>query len=114
MTTLTTIVLAARIGTTVNTPDGPLTKAHGGWSIEAEARANAIAEPGTPEWRSAIGPHIRATLTADGRGARTDAWCPCTPERPMETWVRYERWTDQGRVGHGYVCPVCRCVTQTG
>lgn len=54
-----------------------------------------------------------AVLTADGRGARYDAWCDCPQSPAGESWVYYERWTAEF-VRHGFLCPACRKITQTG
>ncbi|MFD9964905.1 hypothetical protein [Amycolatopsis sp. NPDC058986] len=109
-------ILAADLRTVVDTPDGRLVKARGGWSKQkcehADRAANVSSDP--KGWAAALGPHEHATLTADGRGARTDSWCQCEPEPTAETWIRYERWTMQGRAVHGYLCPGCRGLTQTG
>jgi hypothetical protein len=109
-------ILAATLGTAVDTVDGPLIKCRGGWPRETSERANAVVDPATDRqgWLAALGPHEHATLTSDGRGARTDSWCQCTPVPAIESCVRYERWTTQGRTAHGYLCPTCRHITQTG
>jgi hypothetical protein len=109
-------ILAAPIGTVLQTPDGPLIKASGGWSKETGDRADAVADPATDlgRWRAALGPHEDAILTADRPGGRLDSWCTCRPRPQLESWIRYEHWTTVGRVGHGYLCPVCRAITQTG
>jgi hypothetical protein len=62
----------------------------------------------------ALGPHEEATLTVDGRAAYVNGWCACPASPPAEEWIRYERWTDQGRAGHGYVCARCRFLTRAG
>lgn len=84
----------------------------GGWSKDDADRADAAAEPGSDAWKAALGPYRYAILTADGRGAIRDRWCECgvTGER----WVQYEVWTAEGRERHGFVCPDCRKLTQTG
>lgn len=103
-------ILAARVGTTVDTFDGPLTKNHGGWPKEAGARADAAGEAGSPEWYEALGRHETATLTSDGRGAIVEGWCSCGAHGQ----ARYERWSARGREAHGFVCSSCRFLTQTG
>jgi hypothetical protein len=109
-------ILAAPVGSILETPDGPLTKTIGNWSKEAGDRADAAANAATePErWRTALGPHEDAILTADRGNSRLDSWCTCRPDPDLETWIRYEHWTAVGRVGHGYLCPDCRAITQTG
>ena len=109
-------MLAAPIGAVLDTPDGPLVKTSGGWSKETTDRANVIADTTTePEaWQTALGPHEHAELTTDGRSAHLDTWCTCPNPSPLEAWIRYEHWTTTGRAGHGYLCPTCRMITQTG
>ncbi|PZG12988.1 hypothetical protein C1I95_24580 [Micromonospora craterilacus] len=102
-------ILATSVGQMVDT----LIKVHGGWSADAAARADATAEPGTDEWRNALGPHEDATLTADGRPAATGGWCTC-PAVGDDEWVRYERWSARGREAHGYVHAGCRALVQAG
>lgn len=101
----------------VDVADG-LIKCGGGWTAEDAARADRVAQPDwtREQWLAQLGPHKDATLTGDGRGARTDAWCSCpaAATRRDDAWVRYERWTAVGRVAHGYVHNVCRMVLQTG
>jgi hypothetical protein len=109
-------ILAAPIGTVLQTPDGPLIKTSGGWPKETGDRADAAADPATDlgRWRAALGPHEDAILTADSGIGRLDSWCICRVPAGLETWVRYQHWTAEGRAGHGYLCPVCRAITQTG
>lgn len=103
--------LATKVGRTVDTFDGPLTKHHGSWSAEATARADAVAgKVGAKEWRAALGPHAEATLTGDGQAAIVRGWCDCSAVEQ----VRYERWSARGREAHGFVCKTCRRLTQTG
>jgi len=72
------------------------------------------ARRGVPEDPNDGSPAAEAILTADGRGARIGAWCADAGHDPGgERWVYYERWTG-GDVRHGYVCPACRKLTQTG
>lgn len=110
-------ILAAPVGSRVDTFDTPLTKVDGRWSPEAARRADAVADPATDPtaWVAALGPHEHATLTADGRQAINIGWCTCDHQYPDgATWVRYERWSGRGQEAHGYVCPTCRRLTQTG
>jgi hypothetical protein len=105
-------ILAAKVGSKVETFDGPLTKNSGQWSQEASRKASAVAAEGTPEWAAAARkiPHETATLTSDGRGAMVKGWCACGGTEQ----VRYERWSARGREAHGFVCTTCRYLTQTG
>jgi hypothetical protein len=107
-------IMAAPIGAAIDSPDGPLVKTSARWSKATGERADAAAcTAADPEtWLAALGPHEHATLTADGHGVRP-GWCSC-PDTRLKTWVRYELWTIQGRTGHGYICPTCRLLTQTG
>lgn len=105
-------ILAAPLNQAIETPDGPLTKSHGTWSAEASQRADAAGEVASDEWWAALGPHSEATLTGDGRGVVTTGWCTDNPS--ADTWVRYERYSDRGREAHGFVCPDCRRLVQTG
>lgn len=106
-------VLAARIGATVETFDGPLTKNSGTWAPGATRRASAVAAEGTEEWARIARtiPHEEATATSDGRGVVTKGWCSCGGGVEQ---VRYERWSARGREAHGFVCKTCRSLTQTG
>jgi hypothetical protein len=105
---LAAAILAAPVGTQI----AHLTKNHGGWDAATAARADATAAAGTQEWRDALGTHQTATLTSDGRGARRDMWCECGT--PGARWVRYEAYTAAGQDAHGFICPDCRGITQTG
>jgi hypothetical protein len=107
-------ILAAPLNQVIETPNGPLIKCGGTWAKGTDVLADAIAEPGTPEWLAALGPHTAATLTSDGRGAEPSAWCSHHP--PALEWVRYERWSPRGCEAHGYVCPRenCRQLVQSG
>lgn len=111
-------ILSARMVATIITADGPLIKCAAGWTAESGARADAAADPVAQpaEWLAALGPHDHVTLTQDGRTVHTDGWCGCATasESEGDNWVRYERWTPEGRLAHGYVCPDCRHITQTG
>jgi len=107
--------LAMPMGSTVDTPDGPLTVAGGAWTPQAAARADAAGPPGTGVWLDALGPRdLEVRLTADGRNVDTRSWCQCTPQPGWDRWVRYERWTPEGRKAHGWACPGCRHLVQSG
>lgn len=108
------LILAAPLGAIIDTPNGPLIKAYGGWSAEAAARADSAAEPGSPKWLSLLGTHERASLVSDGRGCIPETWCSCQAGPDSATWVRYERYTAEGRAAHGYLCPTCRRLVQSG
>lgn len=115
-------VLAVPVGPTpIDTPDGPLIKCDGVWFAETVARPDVQAALKTAEqtgdvnlFESALGPHDTATLTFDGRLAATRNWCGCTPEPDAGAWIRYERYSARGREAHGYVCPTCRRLVQSG
>jgi hypothetical protein len=104
------LLLAAPLRTKI----GGLVVDTAGWSRERAGKADAAGEPGSPEWIAALGGHEHATLTSDGAAADRTRWCECRPEPGGETWVRYEHWTERGRERHGFVCPACRRLTQTG
>lgn len=104
------LLLAAPLRTEV----GGLVIDTAGWSRERGEAADAVGEPGSPEWFAALGDHEHATLTADGECADRARWCECRPGPRGESWVRYEHWTERGMERHGFVCPSCRRLTQTG
>lgn len=83
------------------------------WPLGAEERITARARvEGRAAIAEAIGPPYGALLTSDARLVDRSDWCRCT--NPADEWVRYEYWTAEGRSAHGFACPVCRRVTQTG
>ena len=104
------LLLAAPLRTEV----GGMVVFTAGWSRERAAKADAAGKPGSEAWFAALGDHEHATLTSDGRAADRARWCECQPEPAGETWVRYEHWTGRGVERHGFVCPACRRLTQTG
>ena len=94
---------------------GEMFIASAGWSRERGDAACAAAEPGTPEWRAALGVPEHATLTGDGQGANRGAWCTCPNDEVFaEQWIRYEHWTAAGCERHGFVHSTCRRLLQTG
>jgi len=95
---------------------GDLRIARAGWSRERGEQADAAGEPGTPEWKAALGAHEHATLTGDGGGAIREAWCECVTRGavPFTEWVQYEHWTAEGREAHGFVHEGCRRLLQAG
>lgn len=107
---LAAMILARRCGGKV----GGLTVAQAGWSAEASRRADEVIDrKGTvAEMRAVLGSYDEVTLTGDGRGVVRELDRTCNP--PASTWVRYEAWTEAGRVAHGFACPGCRHITQTG
>lgn len=111
-------ILAAPVGPAlVDTPDGPLIKMYGGWSKETAQRPGvqeAFDRNDMAAAEAILGSEDEALLTSDGRDARTRDWCRCDPYPVMEEWVRYERYSPRGREAHGYVCPTCRRLTQSG
>ena len=106
-------ILAAKLGAEVETFDGTMKVNSGGWSKETAARADATAEVGSSAWVTALGAHEWATVTSDAGTAWVTAWCQCQGAG-IDEWVRYERWTAEGRVAHGFVHDACRKLTQTG
>ena len=111
-----TRALAAQIlAAPLNTPVGALTVATAGWSKERGEHADSVASSRTDPaaWIAALGTHEDAVLTSDGKPAVRTAWCE-TPDQPAEGWVRYEAWTARGCEAHGFVCPDCRKLLQTG
>jgi hypothetical protein len=104
---------AAILSAPLTAKAGALSIASAGWSFAAAAAARKAGEVGTPAWRAAIGPHEHATLTSDSQYIG-DGFCRCDPEPAITTWVRYEKWTAAGCGGHGFACPSCRRITQTG
>jgi len=102
-------ILAARVSTQV----GHMTIVAAGWSLESSRQA--AGDPGSPEWYASLGSHEDATLTADGGYVARDLWCRCgDTASPAGNWVRYEAFTADGMAAHGFACPHCRCLTQTG
>lgn len=100
-------------GTGGRTRVGSLHLADTGWSRERGAAA-ARQPAGSAAWRADLGVPERATLTSDGEPVSRTAWCVCVPQPSASTWVRYEAWVPEGRVAHGFACPSCRRITQTG
>lgn len=95
-------VLTADCGDVLDAGDGPLIVNHvsyaKGTPIEAVLDDTAVAE--------------MVVLTADGRHALYQEWHEGPPTD--DEWVRYERWTAEGRVAHGYIDTVTRKLVQTG
>lgn len=52
------------------------------------------------------------TLTADGQTANNRVWHEGEPADG--NWIYYERWTTEGRIGHGYVDRITRKLVQAG
>lgn len=110
-----TRALAARLlSVPLGTRAGGMTLVSSGWSKERGAHARSVADPVTdPEaWVKALGHSDSAVLTSDGHSAVRTAWCADPPG--AGSWVRYEHWSPRGCEAHGYVCPDCRKLTQTG
>lgn len=76
-------------------------------AIEAGDIDGMYRELGTPE---------SVTLAADGRHVYPRNWCTGHDWDVTDEEVRYERWTAEGRVAHGYVCAyvACRRLVQSG
>ena len=53
-------------------------------------------------------------LTGDGHSGDPRKWCHCGESESAEGWVYYERWTLSGRQAHGFLCPACRRLVQSG
>jgi hypothetical protein len=104
------MILAAPLRTEV----GGLVVFTGGWSKERADQARAAGEAGSPAWFAALGDHEHATLTGDGHAADRWHWCECEPFPAGGTWVMYQHWSERGMERHGFVCPDCRRLTQTG
>jgi hypothetical protein len=110
-------ISTAPVGTLIESFDGPLFLVQGGWSSATHARVMTNRRAGgmtVEQYRAAAGPLEWALLTSDGRGARRDGWCRCRPEPDVAAWVRYEVWAETGRTAHGFLCPKCRFIVQTG
>lgn len=88
----------------------------GGWSKEAGGRLDAAmaSDPGL-DVRAFLGSYERVLLVSDP-AARVHAQglCTCPGSDNADSWVRYEKWTAAGRVAHGWACPACGGITQTG
>lgn len=113
--TTTAEIMTAPTGAIITTPDGPLVVHAGGWDWLMPDRPDLAAllrEWDMDAFHAAAGPYDHVTLTEDGRPAWVSRWCLCGTGQG--TSVRYERWATAGRVAHGYVCPACRYLTQTG
>jgi hypothetical protein len=112
------LILAAPVGPDpIDTPDGPLVKMQGWWLPERSHQPDVVAARTRGDWPAELaarGRHDFAALTADGRGCRSDQWCSCSPQPPADGWVRYERYSARGREAHGYLCPTCRHLVQSG
>ncbi|GAA4626767.1 hypothetical protein GCM10023196_036350 [Actinoallomurus vinaceus] len=84
--------------------------------LDTTPAKDAIAREDHDALIRAFGVPRAVTFTSDGRDAHPKAWCECHPEQDGAPWVRYERWTSDGREAHGYVCPTitCRRLLQSG
>jgi hypothetical protein len=114
--TTTDQILATRLRARVDTPDGPMYVKTGGWSKQTGDRLDAaMATNPDLDVRAFLGAYERVLLV-DHPDVRVHAegWCRCTPGPDADTWVRYEKHTAAGRVGHGWACPTCGGITQTG
>lgn len=96
------ILTHSRVGDRFETVDGPLVLNHQAFAADVdvddilERRATAIS----------------AILTEDGRTANYREW----HRGPVADgdWVRYERYTAEGRVAHGFVHRTSRMLVQAG
>lgn len=58
-------------------------------------------------------PMVEVLLTADGSHGNPQAWHTDGPTGD-DDWVAYERWTAEGRVGHGFLHRQSRRLIQAG
>ena len=106
--------------------DGPYDPA--GWAATRGAETTALAAlmlaapagtfVGGGQWSPAVTVAVntgtQVLLTADG-GPRNPGWCENTYRcKAARDWVFYERFTAEGRVAHGWLCPTCRRLIQSG
>jgi hypothetical protein len=96
------VVLTLDCGAVIDTGDGELTVNHvsyaKGTDLDAVLDHTATAE--------------MVVLTADGRYANFREWHE--GDATDDDWVRYERWTAEGRVAHGFIDRGTRKLLQTG
>lgn len=96
--------------------DGLIVVSHH-WDTAASARLNELLardpDAGHDAVRQALGVPASVGLSSDGRTIATDRWCACDLE-PGADWTRYERWGLAGRLAHGFICPDCRHLVQSG
>lgn len=85
-----------------------------GDAVQALIEARGLDATDPQVWRELCGPAMTTELSEDGRYFESRRWCSCDEERAGEGAVYVERWTAVGRVFHGWVCPSCRRLTQTG
>lgn len=97
-----TAVLGLRLGDAIDTGNGVLVVNRRSFIAGTEV-ADVVAGTAVPE---------AITLTEDGRSAWVEAWHE--EGEDAGDWVRYERWTAEGRVAHGYVHRVSRRLLQAG
>lgn len=103
----------ADLRTEWDTGNGPLVLVASRWAQSDEA-ATLEGDDFMEYLRSQ--PYAEVVLTQDGRSAplgRDLRWHHGdTPD--ADEWVYYERWTAEGRVGHGYLHPETRRLVQSG
>lgn len=85
-----------------------------GAAVAALIEARGLDENCSDVWRELCGPATTTELSEDGRYFESGRWCACDEERAGEGAVYVERWTTNGRTFHGWVCPSCRGLQQTG
>ena len=78
---------------------GALRFAAGGWTQEHAQAAALAGAPGTAPHRAAAGPYDEVLLTGDGEDVDRSAPCNCRGAEDAGIWVRFEKWTAEGRVG---------------
>lgn len=87
------------------------------YAKEAGARLDALLavnpDPSREELNEALGAAVTATIVSTGTHVDTTGWCHC-PVGSSAEWIHYERWSTRGLEAHGYCCPECRRLTQTG
>ena len=90
------------LGDRVDTPDGALFVSLRQYAKDTDVDA-VVNRTAVPEM---------VVLTEDGGFADFGRWHE--GDSDIDTWVRYERYTTEGRVGHGYVDATTRRLVQTG
>lgn len=64
-------------------------------------------------WQAALGVPSELLLTGDaGTYDRDGGWCRC--EAGHDEWVRFQRWSERGLEGHGFLHAGCRRLLQSG
>lgn len=106
-------ILSAKVGDQIDTLDGPMYVKTAGWSKETGVRLDA-ARAANPDLdvRAFLGRYEHALLVSAPKArVHADGWCGCGDSTTADRWVRYEKYTAKGRVGHGWACPDCGGIT---